>query len=413
METQAHLHRSGAWGPVKERIALLDVLRGFAIFGILLFNIMPLSGWILLNSEQRAALAGGSADSVLEHALVALVEGKFYSLFSLLFGIGFSVIAQRAEARDERVTPTLVRRYVVLLAIGLIHSFLIWFGDILVLYALLGFALLACNAFKDRTLIIGAVTLLLLPIPLYALGLVLQPPASGESNGLPPAIIAAVQAFKSGSYPQIVAANVAINGFGWLRRLVLMFYPRVFAMFLLGLVLGRMGVFREPEKHAGLFRRFSLYGLLIGLPASIAYSALDQHSGLLPLTHSGLIRTACESIGTPMLCLGYVAWITMLFQIRRGKKLLLGLAPVGRMALSNYLLHSVVGVLLFYGIGAGLYMEVSLATASGIAFAIYALQVLISRAYFHLFQQGPAEALWRRLTYGRRTVPGLPFSAIP
>jgi uncharacterized protein len=340
---------------------------------------------------------------VLEHALVALVEGKFYSLFSLLFGIGFAVIARRAEATDGRVTPVLVRRYVVLLAIGLIHSFLIWFGDILVLYALLGFALLACNGFRDRTLIRGAVTLLILPIPLYALGLGLQPPTSGESGGLPPAIIAAVQAFKSGTYSQIVAANVVITGFGWLRRLILMFYPRVFAMFLLGFVLGRMGVFQAPEKHAGLFRMLSRCGLFIGLPASIAYSALNQHGGLLPLTNSGLIRTACESIGTPMLCLGYVAWITMLFQTKRGQWLLLWLAPVGRMALSNYLLHSVVGVLLFYGIGAGLYMEVSLATALGIAFAIYALQILISRAYFRLFHQGPAEALWRRLTYGRRT----------
>jgi uncharacterized protein len=90
----------------------------------------------------------------------------------------------------------------------------------------------------------------------------------------------------------------------------------------------------------------------------------------------------------------------MLFQTRRGQGLLLWFAPVGRMALSNYLFQSVVGVLLFYGIGAGLFMEVSLATALGIAVAIYAMQMLISRAYFRSFQQGPAEALWRRLTYG-------------
>jgi uncharacterized protein len=377
------------------------VLRGFAVFGILLFNIMPLSGWAFLSSVQAAALPGGSADSALSYTLVALVEGKFYSLFSLLFGMGFAVIVQRAAAKDGNLTPVLVRRYVVLLAIGLIHSFLIWFGDILVLYALLGFALLACKGLSDRTLIRCAITLLLLPVPLYALGLFLQPPISGEGGGLPPAIIAAIQAFKSGSYSQIVAGNVAVTGFGWLRRLILMFYPRVFGMFLLGFVLGRMGVFRAPEKQGGLFEVLSCYGLFVGLPASILYSVLDQHGGLLPLTTSGLIRTACESMGTPLLCLGYVAWITRLFQTRRGQWLLLWFAPVGRMALSNYLLQSVVGVLLFYGIGAGLFMEVSLATALGIAVAIYAMQMLISRAYFRSFQQGPAEALWRRLTYGR------------
>jgi uncharacterized protein len=389
--------------PVTHRIALLDVLRGFAILGILLLNIMGFSGWFFLSPEKAAALPGAAVDTALMYVLVALIEGKFYSLFSLLFGIGFAVLIQRAEAKDTRPTPILLRRYFGLLAIGLIHSLLIWFGDILTLYALLGFVLLACRGLSDRALVRCTIGLLLLPIPLYGFVLALQPPpAPGDSGGLPPVLMAAIQAFQSGSYSQIVAGNAVITAFGWLRRLILMFYPRVFGMFLLGFALSRMGVFRAPEQHAGLIRAFARYGLFVGLPASILYSALDQHGGMLPLTMHGFIRTICESIGTPLLCLGYTAWITMLFQNPRWRSLLLWFAPVGRMALSNYLLQSIVGVLLFYGIGGGLFMRVSAATALSIALAVFTAQVVLSRLYFKSFQQGPAESLWRRLTYGRR-----------
>jgi len=389
--------------PVTDRIALLDVLRGFAILGIVLFNIEAFSGWAFLSPEKAATLPGAGADAALNYLLVALIEGKFYSLFSLLFGVGFAVIIQRAEARGARVTPILLRRYVVLFFIGLVHSALIWFGDILTLYSLLGFVLLACRGLSNRALVRFSIGLLLLPITLYGLGLALQPqPTPGDGGGLPPALIDAIQAFQSGNYSQIVAGNITIAAFNWLRRLILMFYPRVFGMFLLGFALSRMGVFQAPERHAGLIRSFARYGLLVGLPASILYSALDRHAGMMPLTMNGFIRTICESIGTPLLCLGYVAWITMLFQAARWQSILLWIAPVGRMALSNYLLQSVVGVLLFYGIGGGLFMRVSFATSVGIAVAIFAAQVVLSRLYFKSFSQGPVEALWRRLTYGRR-----------
>ena len=381
------------------RVALLDVLRGFASLGILLFNITAFSGWVFLSPKEAAVLPGASMDAAAMHLIVALIEDKFYSLFSLLFGVGFAIMVGRAQQNDAQPTPILLRRYFVLLCIGLLHTTLIWFGDILVLYALLGLVLLACRGLSERALVRCAIVLLLLPIPLYGLGLLVQP-AAPAGGAMPPELLAAIQAFKSGSYSQIVAGNVAVTEFGWLRRLILMFYPRVFGMFLLGVVLSRMGIFQAPERHGRLFRVFSRSGLLIGLPASILYSALDQHTGMLPLTANGFLRTVCESIGAPLLCLGYVAWITMLFKSPTGSRWLLWLAPVGRTALSNYLLQSLVGVLLFYGIGGGWFMSVSLATALALALLIYAVQVLLSRLYCRFFKQGPVENVWRRLTYG-------------
>jgi uncharacterized protein len=385
--------------PIANRVALLDVLRGFASLGILLFNIIAFSGWVFLSPEQAAMLPVSSADSALMHGLVAFIEGKFYSLFSLLFGIGFAIIVARAEQKDAKPAQVLMRRYFVLLCIGLVHAVLIWFGDILVLYALLGFLLIACRGLSDRALIRCAIALFLLPIPLYGVGLSLPPGALG-GGAIPPGIVAAIHAYASGSYTQIVAGNLAFTEFGWLRRLILMFYPRVFGMFLLGVAFGRMGVFQAPEKHASLLRAFSRYGLLIGLPACILYSALDQHAGLLPLTLNGFLRVVCDSVGSALLCLGYVAWMTRLFQRQTGRRWLLWFAPVGRMALSNYLLQSVLGVFLFYGIGGGLFGRVSLATSLGVALLIYASQVLMSRLYLSAFEQWPVESVWRRLTYG-------------
>jgi uncharacterized protein len=395
------LSTGGALGPVSQRVVLLDVLRGCAILGILLANITGFSGYAFLSPQQDASLWASCADGEISQAMTALIEGKFYSLFSLLFGIGFAVILERCEQRGANPVRILSRRYFGLLAIGLIHSILIWYGDILVLYALLGLLLLAFRRLRVRALLWWAIGLLLSPIPLYALGLALQP-ATSDSGGPPHALIESLNAFRSGGYVEIVSGNLTLSTFNWLRRLILMFYPRVFGMFLLGVALGRMRILQNPEQHTARILALSRWGVLVGLPASVIYATLDQQAGMLPLTGHGLIRTIFDSVGTPLLCLAYVAWITQLSQKWRWQRPLVWFAPVGRMALSNYLMQSVCGALLFYGIGGGLFMRVSLAASLGIALAIFALQALLSRLWLSYFNFGPVEWVWRQLTYARR-----------
>jgi uncharacterized protein len=388
-------------GPVTQRTALLDVLRGLAILGILFINISAFSGWMFLDPHRAAALPASSGDLQLNGVLEALIEAKFYSLFSLLFGVGFAVMLQRFESRGANPAPLLLRRYGALFVIGLIHAAFIFHGDILMLYGLLGFLLLLFRKQSVRALIIWAVILLLMPVVLYGTGLALLPNGGG-SFPPPTAVLNALEAFKSADYARIVSGNIAADSFNWLRRLVLMFYPRVFAMFLLGLALGRMGVLQETSRHSRLVRTFSLSGLLIGLPASILFAALDRHESWLPLTANGFARAIFESIGTPLLCLGYVAWIALLFENRRWQPALLWLAPVGRTALSNYLLQGIVCMFLFYGIGAGLFMRVSLATCELMAVCLYGAQVVVSRLWLTRFSYGPVEWIWRQLTYWKR-----------
>ena len=388
-------------GPVRQRIELLDVLRGLAILGILFINMSASAGWVFLDPQRAAALPASSGDLELNGVLEALIEGKFYSLFSLLFGVGFAVMLQRFEGRGANPVPLLLRRYGALFVIGLINAAFIFHGDILMLYGLLGFLLLLFRRQSARALLTWAVALTLMPIVLYGTGLALLPNGGG-SFPPPAAVLNAFEAFKSADYPRIVSGNIALDSFNWLRRLVLMFYPRVFAMFLLGLALGKLGVFQDASRHFRLVRAFSLSGLLIGLPASILFAALDRHESWLPLTANGFARAILESIGTPLLCLGYVAWITLLFEDTRWQRALLWLAPVGRTALSNYLLQGIVCMFLFYGIGAGLFMRVGLATCELMAVCLYAAQVVISRLWLTRFSYGPVEWIWRQLTYWKR-----------
>jgi uncharacterized protein len=370
--------------------------------GILLINIAAFSGSMFLSPAEAAHLPGASLTEPLDFALVVLVEAKFYSLFSFLFGLGFAIIADRAQMHGARPTAVLMRRYFVLLGIGLIHSTLIWFGDILVLYSLLGMVLLLFRRMSTRRLLTWSVGMLLAPIPLYAVFLVVLPATAGTGWLTPEKLGWAVHAVTAGRYPDIIPVNIYLNEFNWFRRLVLMFYPRVLGMFLLGFAVVRLRLLHEPSRHLPLLRTCARWGLIVGLPMSVGWAAADWHQPMTPLSGVGFAATVLESIGTPALTIGYVASIALAFQGAAWRRVLLYLAPVGRIALTNYLSQSVLGILIFYGFGVlGWFMKVSHAQTMLIAVAIYAVQVVFSNVYVRYFRQGPAEWVWRRLTYGQ------------
>jgi uncharacterized protein len=340
--------------------------------------------------------------------LAVLVEAKFYSLFSFLFGVGFAVFIQRAEMRGADARRLFKRRLVGLLIIGLVHTLFIWFGDILATYAVLGFVLVLFMRKDDRTVLRWAFALLLTPILLYALAVVLtgrsgSAPASvaapGDEEGLPPILTAATAKFASGNYLQGVEGNVVFTIANVIRRLILMFFPRVLGMFLLGFWAGRQGLFANAAGYRGLLRRVCLWGLALGVPLNVLVFVIDAPV-MGPPTLEGLLDMTLRSIAVPMLALGYAAGLTLLFQ--KSAALTEAFAPVGRMALTNYLMHSVVAVIVFYGIGFGLYGGVSLAANMAGAVVLFAVQMAVSRLWLSRAAFGPAEWLWRWFTYGQR-----------
>ena len=223
--------------------------------GILLVNVESFIGYGFLPAVSRRS-SGLRQRRAAAFLVEFLVQGKFYCLFSFLFGVGFAVFIQRASARGIDAVRLFRRRLLGLLLIGLIHSLLIWYGDILTTYALIGFGLIPfvrkddrARAARGRDLARVAGRLLsavdgcrgAAPAPASA------PPADG-GDGLPPFLASAVQSFAHGSYPEVVRGNVLFTGANVVRRFVLMFFPRVFGMFLLGFYAGRAQHVRRPRR---------------------------------------------------------------------------------------------------------------------------------------------------------------------
>lgn len=384
-----------------QRAEWLDALRGFALLGILLTNIVAFSGYAFLPPEAKAALPWSGADAVVNYLEHALIEAKFYSLFSFLFGLGFAIQLQRAEARGGDFKAVFRRRMGWLLAFGLSHAIFIWFGDILNFYALLGFALLLFRKASTRALLGWAVFFLTAPIWLYgiylgfALGTHAAPAASPESSA---AVQKIIDAYAHGGYPDVVHSNAMIYAFAWIRRIYRFQLLRIFGMFLLGAWAGRIGLALARDALRPMLKRWLALGLAVGLPMNLGFAALGGNDALMPAGFKGLLSISLGSLGIPLLSLAYVAMFGLFWRKSRGSGHLF--VASGRMALTHYLSQSVVCVLLFYGIGFGLFQRTGVGVSLLIALAVYLSLAWLCSVWLRRRPQGPMEALWRRLSYG-------------
>jgi uncharacterized protein len=388
--------------PVRERIQALDVLRGIAVAGILMANVLVFFGLIFMPPDRIAALPTAVADHValfLEHVFI---DGKFYSVFSLLFGIGFGV--QLARGGDAAL-PRFKRRLRILLGIGAIHAFFIWAGDILMLYALLGFTMPWFARQSNRELVRWTVILLAIPTALYIVVLALWMvfgsggPPSPPGAGAPPNILAIFEAIGTGGINDAFIGNLVFLVGRWADLFATVRFPKVLGMFVLGLWTVRTGIALSPSSHRATLLRWSLLGLGIGLPTNlIAAWALERWT-YLPPSLGGLLGTAMQGVGVPMLAIGYAATVALL--VIDGRRFITVFAPVGRMALTNYLMHSIICVTLSYGFGFGLWWHTGASRAMAIAAAIIIVQIPLSAWWLSRYRFGPVEYVWRRLTYGR------------
>lgn len=399
-------HPSSAPVDPGERSHLLDGLRGLALLGILTVNMVGFIGFGMNDEAGRAAAFGSAFDDFSELLIEWLVTGKFYSIFSLLFGIGFALQLERLERRGEGA-GRYMRRLAVLFAIGLAHLLLLWFGDIVALYALMGFVLLPFRRASDRALIAWAAVLWLLPIAWAALihlgGIDLSKPLFGL--GMRALVAAGIDPNQSplayyrdhGFFAQLAVHPAEI----WFRAADLTYQLRpakVLAMFLIGLWVGRRAIYANPAAHRVLLRRMATIGLGAGLPLSFARTALDMAAPDTPPVRLAVEALYCLS--TPVLALGYAAAIALLWANHR-RRLVEWAVPAGRMALTNYLAQTIIQSLVFYGWGLALIGRFGLAFVFPFAAAIFAFQLAYSRWWLDRFRFGPVEWLWRSLTYGK------------
>lgn len=392
---------------IDERIDVVDVLRGFALFGILLINITAFKA---PGGPPGLNYHGSLQDRLTLDALILLVESKFFTLFSFLFGLGFSIQLFRAEQKGTAFAPRFLRRLLGLLVFGVAHIVFLWEGDILFLYALVGLLLLAFRNAAPRRLLSWAVGLLLtaLTLNLLAFGTLVvlrMSPSMAERLRQADAQLLltfargradAIRVYGSGAYRDIVAQN--IRSYGETFPLLVTRIPIVLAMFLLGLYAGKRGIIQQPGAQQALLRRIRLYGLGLGLPMSamivIGYTSLPPVSALGVLFFD-------QTLTGPLLALGYAATLILLMQRRVWATRLHPLAAPGRMALTNYLMQSVICTMLFYGYGLGRIGQVRPFVGILLACGIYAAQIGASGWWLRRFALGPMEWLWRSFIYLR------------
>jgi uncharacterized protein len=413
-------------GPVDthERLVLLDVLRGFALFGVFFSNVnMWFSGRIFLPPDRGKALTASPVNTVAEYLFGFFVFGKFITIFSFLFGLGFAIQMGRAEDRGASIVPLYCRRLGAMMLIGLTHLFALWYGDVLSFYAVVGLSLLLFRKRSDRSLLFWG----------FGFAIVAPLLASAAERFLPlltssrEAVAASAKAatekfmaerasalagFESSSYLTAIRANAVYfwEGF-FIRPVMLPLTAATLGKFLLGLYAGRRRLFHEPEQNLRLFRRLLIWGLVAGVLGSSIQAVvryLFVHKMIQGDTPWRLVMHLPQAAGFVGLAMGYVSAITLLFQRPRVRRLLLLLAPAGRMALTNYLAQTVISMLVFYGFGLGLIGKLGPLPCLAITVFVFGIQMITSRIWLSRFRFGPAEWVWRSLTYRRAQPMRLP-----
>lgn len=387
-----------------ERLDSLDVLRGVALLGIALMNVEYFTA-PLMDMSEGIATGGSGLDRLADAFVYVFVRGKFWTLFSLLFGMGFAVMLGRARDAGRDFVALYLRRTFGLLLFGLVHAWLIWSGDILVSYALTALVLLLFfrDTPVDRTWKWGAgiwavlVGAMLLVGAMMAMGDGVTDPNAAESAATIAALREAeIAAYSGGSYAEATAMRLRyfVHALGFNAFLV----PLVLGMFLVGGWLVRSGAMARPLDHRQLFTRLAWIGGLGGLAltaASVAVNANPGTAGQLP--PDAMLAMALHMAGSPLMALAYIAIVVLALQ--RGAGWLCALAPAGRMALTNYLMQSVIGTLVFYGYGLGLWGQVPRAGQVLVVVVGFVLQLLASRWWLARFRYGPLEWSWRAFTY--------------
>lgn len=376
-----------------ERLQVVDALRGAALLGILLVNVLAFSGPSFLYGPPLGYWRG--VDRWVEWGVLVLAEGAFYSIFSLLFGLGLGLQLRRRD--PATALPRFRRRLWALLGIGLLHRVLIWLGDILTDYALVGFALTLLAGASVTALLLGGVALWGVSL-LFALSFALDAaPAAPLPGGAALWAQPWLELFGRGSWVELVAYRWEQLGPGLAGTLYLL--PGLLGLFALGLALARLGVFQAPARHRPAIRRL----LWLTLPLALACKALYGAQLLAGETRWRLLLSTTG--GGPLLGASYAALLTLAWSAEGRpawlQRLADGLAAAGRMALTNYLAQSLLFTLLYYGYGLGLYGRLGPAAGEALALALFALQVGGSRWWLARFRFGPLEWLWRGLTYGR------------
>lgn len=386
-----------------ERIGELDILRGFALLGVLIASLVWFSFGILSTDPQREAFLAEDANRFAAMAVNWLVSDKANTLFAVLFGIGFWVQQERLKARGADFERLYLRRLTILLIFGFANLILIWPWDILQTYAMVGFILFALRRLSTRTMLVLGIGLMLIARPLTeyvftALGI------AGPAREIvfsDAAAQARQAAALEGSYWQWIIEAFRLNWYDFfISGSVLAWVLYVLGRFLVGAWIARRGFLQRLDQITPVLRRI----VFIALPLGLVLEAVNTAKEFDAIQPPVIIGGAVHAIGAPLLALGYATGVLLLARSSWSGKWLYGFASVGRTALTNYVLLGMYIGFLLYGFGPGLGLAGRLGPAAALALAIafFGLQMIVSSWWLGRFRFGPLEWAWRALTYGER-----------
>lgn len=419
-------------GPVTaaERLLSLDTLRGVAVMGILVMNVyafaMPLAAYY------NPSIMGGrdAVNMGVWYFTHLFFDQKFMSIFSMLYGAGLVLMMHRAEARGVAFAPVFFRRSAWLMVIGLLHGYFIWFGDILFHYALVGMVVFLLRKAAPRTLIVVACAMLPVALlfnfggSLYMEELQADVAAMEEQLAQGASLdteqqrrleewremrpffapndadIAAEVGAYRGSYIDTLTQRAPFVAFMQINATLVFVLWRVGGLMLLGMALMKLGVL-SGERSTRFYRKLALVGYGAGLPLAVLSAVLLEAHGFDPL-YAARFGGIPNYVGSILVAFGHIGAVALLVKSGALRAIVERVAAVGRMALSNYLAHSLVMTTLFYGYGLGLYAVVPRVWQQALVVIVVGLQLLVSPWWLRHFRFGPMEWLWRSLTYRQR-----------
>ncbi|MBK3494877.1 DUF418 domain-containing protein [Viridibacillus sp. YIM B01967] len=380
---------------MQKRIEALDMMRGFSLLGIFLVNMFAFSTplpHIDLKTWFEAPL-----DKNYHQWLDIFVQGSFYPLFSMLFGYGLAMQFTKATKLGDNFYKIGSKRLAVLLGIGLLHAFLIWWGDILMTYAFCGFFLLALLRLKPVWLMTigGALYGIVHGFLMVLMGLASLIEESSDMAQYVDiaAIEGAIAAYGSGSWTdafiqRLADLQVQASPGMWIISLF-----TILPYMLLGAAASKWQLVERAKEK----RVFWIILTVITIPVGVTIKMLPYN-----LERNLFLDYVQVSFGGPILAVGYAGLIVLLCQIPNFTKIFSPVAKAGRMSMTTYLMQSIIGTFIFYHFGLGLYGKIGVDTVTWLAVGIFVLQVVFAELWFLKFKQGPVEAVWKRITYGKK-----------
>ncbi|KJD34985.1 hypothetical protein PW52_12885 [Tamlana sedimentorum] len=391
-----------------KRIEIIDILRGFALLGIIFMNMSFFSGYMFMPFDELKQISNFELDNKLYSFLGVIVTGKFYTIFSILFAVGFYIQFNKNRDRTADFLKTYRRRLFILLIIGILHT-LFWYGDILLTYSIFGFILILFRNVKPKILLRWSLFFLLVPF-LFDFALLLyiealQPNIPANTDEIPMSRISypdmsnvdLINTFRDGSVIEIFKLN--IHNFIWkhLGYIPSGGYFTFLGIFLLGYYLASIEFFKKTPKSTKLI----VIVLICGIIITIANKFLGGNAYGIP-TLQNIRYKFLSKVGQLLISLSYIMAIIKIAQTAIGKKVFKYLIPVGRTALSNYLIQTILMVVIFYNFGFSLFGKIGLIPTFAISIIIVIIQIIASNIWLKHYRFGPFEWVWRSLTYKKR-----------